>query len=277
MIHGERSQSQRTAALTGFQQGRFRILVATDVGRARHSRGRHRAGHQLRSAGNRGKLHPSRRPLRTSGRAGSRVTTLFGMDQRGELLALERTLGIKMERMKRRGSSGTKRPETCLASCSRACDFQNQPAARRVSAGPDDVLTFSPSAGLAASAANKGPADSSAGPLHFHTNNWIFWVPRRAHLPPADAARIGMAWHVAIANIPAIMGPFSGWCHSFGSLDEPNASGRLRPFSASGLCASRAARTQLLSLCRSWLQPRQKMPRVAHSFALLLSQQVFSV
>ena len=31
MIHGDRSQSQRTAALTGFQQGRYRILVATDV------------------------------------------------------------------------------------------------------------------------------------------------------------------------------------------------------------------------------------------------------
>ena len=31
MIHGDRSQSQRNAALAGFQQGRFRILVATDV------------------------------------------------------------------------------------------------------------------------------------------------------------------------------------------------------------------------------------------------------
>ena len=31
MIHGDRSQSQRTAALAGFQQGRYRVLVATDV------------------------------------------------------------------------------------------------------------------------------------------------------------------------------------------------------------------------------------------------------
>ena len=31
MIHGGRSQSQRTAALTGFQQGRYRVLVATDL------------------------------------------------------------------------------------------------------------------------------------------------------------------------------------------------------------------------------------------------------
>jgi len=34
MIHGDRSQSQRTSALTGFQQGRFRVLVATDLLRA---------------------------------------------------------------------------------------------------------------------------------------------------------------------------------------------------------------------------------------------------
>ena len=31
MIHGGRTQSQRIAALTGFQQGRYRILVATDL------------------------------------------------------------------------------------------------------------------------------------------------------------------------------------------------------------------------------------------------------
>ncbi len=31
MIHGDRSQSQRNAALAGFQQGRYQILVATDV------------------------------------------------------------------------------------------------------------------------------------------------------------------------------------------------------------------------------------------------------
>lgn len=31
MIHGDRTQSQRTGALTGFQEGRFQILVATDV------------------------------------------------------------------------------------------------------------------------------------------------------------------------------------------------------------------------------------------------------
>jgi len=37
MIHGDRSQSQRNAALNGFQEGRFQVLVATDVA----SRGLH--------------------------------------------------------------------------------------------------------------------------------------------------------------------------------------------------------------------------------------------
>jgi ATP-dependent RNA helicase RhlE len=31
MIHGDRTQSQRSAALAGFEQGRFQVLVATDV------------------------------------------------------------------------------------------------------------------------------------------------------------------------------------------------------------------------------------------------------
>src|SRR5712672_3113902 len=37
MIHGDRTQAQRTAALNGFQEGRYQILVATDIA----SRGLH--------------------------------------------------------------------------------------------------------------------------------------------------------------------------------------------------------------------------------------------
>ena len=37
MIHGDRSQSQRNGALNGFQEGRFQVLVATDIA----SRGLH--------------------------------------------------------------------------------------------------------------------------------------------------------------------------------------------------------------------------------------------
>jgi ATP-dependent RNA helicase RhlE len=31
MIHGDRSQSQRNGALSGFQDGRFQVMVATDI------------------------------------------------------------------------------------------------------------------------------------------------------------------------------------------------------------------------------------------------------
>jgi len=34
LIHGDRSQGQRTAALAGFKQGKIRVLVATDIARA---------------------------------------------------------------------------------------------------------------------------------------------------------------------------------------------------------------------------------------------------
>lgn len=37
MIHGDRSQAQRNGALSGFQQARFQVLVATDIA----SRGLH--------------------------------------------------------------------------------------------------------------------------------------------------------------------------------------------------------------------------------------------
>src|SRR5580658_5355843 len=97
-IHGDRSQSQRTAALTSFQQGRVRILVATDVA----ARGIHVdeisqvINYDLPEMAE-NFIHRVGR----SGRAGAQglATTLYGMDQRGELVALERTLGIKIERM----------------------------------------------------------------------------------------------------------------------------------------------------------------------------------
>jgi ATP-dependent RNA helicase RhlE len=97
-IHGDRSQSQRTAALTSFQQGRVRILVATDVA----ARGIHVdeisqvVNYDLPEMAE-NFIHRVGR----SGRAGAQglATTLFGMDQRGELVAIERTLGVKIERM----------------------------------------------------------------------------------------------------------------------------------------------------------------------------------
>jgi ATP-dependent RNA helicase RhlE len=99
MIHGDRSQSQRTAALTGFQQGRYRILVATDLA----SRGIHvqDIAHVINYDLPEVAENFIHRVGRT-GRAGELgiASTLFAREQRTELYQLERALGIRMERMK---------------------------------------------------------------------------------------------------------------------------------------------------------------------------------
>jgi ATP-dependent RNA helicase RhlE len=97
MIHGDRSQSQRTAALEGFQRGRYRVLVATDLA----SRGIHVqnivhvVNYDLPEIAE-NFIHRVGR----TGRAGERgvASTLFVKDQQGELFQLERTLGVRMER-----------------------------------------------------------------------------------------------------------------------------------------------------------------------------------
>jgi ATP-dependent RNA helicase RhlE len=98
MIHGDRSQSQRNAALAGFQQGRFRVLVATDLA----SRGIHVQdivhviNYDLPDMAE-NFIHRVGR----TGRAGGHgvATTLFSREQRSELFQLERTLGIRIERL----------------------------------------------------------------------------------------------------------------------------------------------------------------------------------
>jgi ATP-dependent RNA helicase RhlE len=99
MIHGGRSQSQRTAALAGFQQGRYRVLVATDLA----SRGIHvqNIAHVINYDMPEIAENFIHRVGRT-GRAGGHgvASTLYVKEQRSELFQLERTLGIRMERMK---------------------------------------------------------------------------------------------------------------------------------------------------------------------------------
>jgi len=109
MIHGDRSQSQRTAALAGFQQGRYRILVATDLA----SRGIHvqDIAHVINYDLPEVAENFIHRVGRT-GRAGGHgvASTLFGRDQRSELYQLERTLGIRMERMSSTGDRAERTP-----------------------------------------------------------------------------------------------------------------------------------------------------------------------
>ncbi len=107
MIHGDRSQSQRTAALAGFQQGRYRVLVATDLA----SRGIHvqDIAHVINYDLPEVAENFIHRVGRT-GRAGAHgvASTLFAREQRADLQQLERTLGIRMERMQAHGDSSVK-------------------------------------------------------------------------------------------------------------------------------------------------------------------------
>jgi ATP-dependent RNA helicase RhlE len=98
MIHGDRSQAQRSAALAGFQQGRFRVLIATDVA----SRGihvqdiAHVINYDLPDVAE-NFIHRVGR----TGRAGEvgLATTLYERGQRRDILLLEKTLGIHMEKV----------------------------------------------------------------------------------------------------------------------------------------------------------------------------------
>jgi ATP-dependent RNA helicase RhlE len=97
MIHGDRSQSQRTAALSGFQQGRFRVLVATDLA----SRGIHvdDVAHVINydlPAIAEDFIHRVGRTARAGGHGVA--STLVELHQGVELRQLERTLGIRIER-----------------------------------------------------------------------------------------------------------------------------------------------------------------------------------
>jgi ATP-dependent RNA helicase RhlE len=96
-IHGNRSQGQRNAALKGFQEGQFRVLVATDVA----ARGIHVEGiahvvnfdlpmvpedfiHRVGRTGRAGK--------------GGTASTFATIAERGEIKRIERTLNIKLKR-----------------------------------------------------------------------------------------------------------------------------------------------------------------------------------
>src|SRR5271166_587304 len=101
-IHGDRSQSQRTAALTGFQQGRFRVLVATDLA----ARGIHveEIAHVINYDLPDVAENFIHRVGRT-GRAGKHgvASTLFLHEQRSDIFQLEHALGIRMERVSIKG------------------------------------------------------------------------------------------------------------------------------------------------------------------------------
>jgi ATP-dependent RNA helicase RhlE len=96
-IHGNRSQSQRNRALRGFQDGEFRVLVATDVAaRGIHVEGiAHVVNYDLPQAPE-DFIHRVGR----TGRAGMRGTaSTFGTrSERGEIGRIERLINLRLTR-----------------------------------------------------------------------------------------------------------------------------------------------------------------------------------
>ena len=99
MIHGDRTQSQRVKALTGFDEGRYKVLVATDVA----SRGIHvdNVAHVINYDLPEVAEDFIHRVGRT-GRAGSkgRASSLVSGAEIAELRAIERVLKLKIARRK---------------------------------------------------------------------------------------------------------------------------------------------------------------------------------
>ena len=97
MIHGDRTQGQRTGALTGFEQGRYKVLVATDVA----SRGidvrdvAHVVNYDLPTLAE-DFIHRVGRTGRNG--ASGLASTLLSPADALELRSMERTLKLRVER-----------------------------------------------------------------------------------------------------------------------------------------------------------------------------------
>jgi ATP-dependent RNA helicase RhlE len=129
MIHGDCTQAQRNRALNGFQEGLFRVLVATDIA----SRGLHvdDVAHVINYDLPKMAEDFIHRVGRT-GRAGSqgRASTLVAGTEVLELHAFERTLKLRMERKQMDPSAA--RPSKRI--------IQNTLATRTLTALPGEVF-----------------------------------------------------------------------------------------------------------------------------------------
>jgi ATP-dependent RNA helicase RhlE len=129
MIHGDRSQSQRNGALSGFQEGRFQVLVATDIA----SRGLHvdDVAHVINYDVPKMAEDFIHRVGRT-GRAGLQgcATTLAAGAEVLELRGIERTLKLKIERLQTETATDAQ-PKRAI---------QNTLASRTLTALPGEVF-----------------------------------------------------------------------------------------------------------------------------------------
>src|SRR5258708_7683650 len=130
LIHGDRTQSQRNSALSGFQEGRHRILVATDIA----SRGLHcdDVAHVINYDLPKMAEDFIHRVGRT-GRAGSqgRASTLVTGAEVLDLRNIERTLKLRIERKQINAAAANDRPKRIV---------ENTLASRTLTALPGEVF-----------------------------------------------------------------------------------------------------------------------------------------
>jgi ATP-dependent RNA helicase RhlE len=117
-IHGNRSQSQRTAALAGFKQGRFQVLVATDIA------ARGIDVEALGSVVNFDVPHQPEDYIHRVGRtARAQLTgdalTLVSPEEERDFGAIERALGRRLPRQKVEGFDYTSKPTAAQKSTPR--------------------------------------------------------------------------------------------------------------------------------------------------------------
>ena len=129
-IHGNRSQSQRTAALEGFKQGRFQVLVATDIA------ARGIDVEALGSVVNFDVPHQPEDYIHRVGRTARAqlkgdALTLVSPEEEKDFGAIERALGRRLPRQKVEGFDYTPRPAPVQKSVPR-----QRPAPRQ--AAPSD-------------------------------------------------------------------------------------------------------------------------------------------
>ncbi len=130
MIHGDRTQSQRNAALSGFQEGSYQVLVATDIA----SRGLHcdDVAHVINYDLPKMAEDFIHRVGRT-GRAGSqgRASTLVTGVEVLDLRNIERTLKLRIERKQVASGSANDQPKRLV---------QNTLASRTLTRLPGEVF-----------------------------------------------------------------------------------------------------------------------------------------
>jgi ATP-dependent RNA helicase RhlE len=130
MIHGDRTQAQRNAALSGFQEGRYQVLVATDIA----SRGLHcdDVAHVINYDLPKMAEDFIHRVGRT-GRAGSqgRASTLVTGAEVLDLRSIERTLKLRIERKQINAADSERQPKRFI---------ENTLASRTLTKLPGEVV-----------------------------------------------------------------------------------------------------------------------------------------